>query len=402
MIAATSAALNDGWRLRPMRVDDGHAVPDVLPASVPGCVHTDLLAAGVIADPFFDTNETLVGWVADSDWMYLNTFTVPDDVRRHDHVELVFDGLDTLATITLNGTNVGSTANMHRSYRFDVGTLLTDGDNELTVGFRSATRYCDALRHTEGDWPSASNDRPFNYLRKMACGWGWDWGPWLTTAGIWRPVSLHGWSSGRLLSVCPTARVGDGERGTIDIVVNTAGTKPLRARVRLTGPDGAVVADSEHQIISDHQQLTLDCGVVRRWWPHTHGEQPLYRLDVALAHGDHDIDSWNRRLGFRTVELDTTADATGAAFTFVVNGSPVFARGVNWIPDDPFPSRVTPERYRRRLAQAKAANVDMIRVWGGGIYEDDAFYEACDELGLMVWQDFLFACAAYPEHRWPT
>jgi beta-mannosidase len=381
------------WTLR------GPRVSDAIPATVPGCVHTDLLAAGLIPDPFLDANETLVEWVADAEWTYDTTFTVPDDVRRHEHIDLVFEGLDTLATITLNGIEVARTANMHRTYRFDITALLTDDENRLSVTFESATRYCEALRRTEGDWPSASFDRPFNYLRKMACSWGWDWGPWLTTAGIWRPVGLRGWTTNRLVSVRPTARIEDGEHGTVDVAIETADGGPgIAARILLCDPDGVVVTDTMHEITGSHCQLTIDAATVRRWWPHTYGDQPMYTLEVVLIHEGRAIDRLSRRIGFRTVELDTAADATGAAFTFVVNGLPIFARGVNWIPDDVFPSRITPGQYHDRLNQAKAANVDMIRVWGGGIYEDDAFYEACDELGLLVWQDFLFACAAYPEH----
>jgi beta-mannosidase len=286
---------------------------------------------------------------------------------------------------------------MHRTYRFDVGALLTEGDNRLSVTFDSATRYCDALRGSEGHWPSASFERPYNYLRKMACSWGWDWGPWLTTAGIWRPVALHGWSDDRLVSVRPTTHVDGDDHGTVDLIVATVGNGGT-VKVRLWDPEGAVVAESQHDITGGDVQLEVAAGTVRRWWPHTLGEQPLYTLEIELLHDGEAIDSWARRIGFRTVDLDTSADATGAAFTFVVNGSPIFARGVNWIPDDVFPSRITSAQYRERLQQAKDANVDMIRVWGGGIYEDDAFYEACDELGLLVWQDFLFACAAYPEH----
>jgi beta-mannosidase len=386
-------SLTECFRLT--RVGRKHS--DEIAATVPGCVHTDLLAAGLIPDPFIDANELLVEWVADSDWMYAATFSVPDEIRRHEHVELVFEGLDTLATITLNGTEVATTANMHRTYRFEIGSLLNDGDNLLTVTFDSATRYCDALRQNEGDWPSASFDRPFNYLRKMACSWGWDWGPWLTTAGIWRPVGLHGWTSDRLVSVRPTARIDTAEHGTVDVTVTTAGSGGM-ATVTLRDSEGTVVASSRHEISGGASDVTIDGGLVRRWWPHTYGEQPLYTLEVELVHDGLAIDTWSRRIGFRTVELDTSADATGAAFTFVINDSPVFARGVNWIPDDIFPTRITTDQYRERLRQAKEANVDLVRVWGGGIYEDDAFYEACDELGLMVWQDFLFACAAYPEH----
>ncbi|WP_116997084.1 glycoside hydrolase family 2 protein [Desertimonas flava] len=400
-----SIGLGNGWTVR--RADDPTA--DDIPATVPGCVHTDLLAAGVIADPFLDRNELDVAWVADADWSYrtmIHAGTLP--VGR-DRIDLVFQGLDTLAEIAVDGVEVARTANMHRSYRFDVGTLLDpERDHELTVTFRSATRYAEAARAREGEWPTASFGRPFNYVRKMACSWGWDWGPWLTTAGIWKPVAVEAWDAARLAAVRPRVTVDAVDRGTIDVAgrVERAGWPcPLTVTATLTDPDGEVVAERLARLGEDGTDFSvgLDGGIVRRWWPAGRGDQPRYLLEIRLRDdGGTDLGRWSRRVGFRTVELDTTPDATGAAFTFVVNGEPIFARGVNWIPDDPFPSRITAERYRERLDDAVAANVDMVRVWGGGLYEHEDFYDRCDEVGLLVWQDFLFACAAYPEHLLAT
>lgn len=378
--------------------------PEVPPvaATVPGCVHTDLLAHGLIPDPFVGINESDVAWVAECDWRYTCDLHVDDDQLAHDHVELKFNGLDTLATISINGEPVAETGNMHRRYRFDVKRFLRPGTNQLEIVFRSATRHCDQLRHDEGEWPSSSFGRPFNYLRKMACSWGWDWGPWLTTAGIWRPASLEAWSFGRLSDIRPHVTVDDDDRGHVYVDVDYLSAAPVSdARIRVTArdPDGAVVATATEPAVAGTTVVELDPGHVRRWWPHTMGDQPLYDVTVDVLCPDSVVHASKLvRIGFRSIELDVTADATGAAFTFVVNGVPLFVRGVNWIPDDVFVSRVTPERYRERIEQATGANVDMLRVWGGGIYEDDAFYEVCDELGVLVWQDFLFACAAYPEH----
>ncbi len=227
---------------------------------MPGCVHTDLLAAGLIPDPFLDANEDLVQWVADSDWTYSARFAVPDDVRSHDHVDLVFEGLDTLATISFNGSEVATTANMHRTYRFDVAALLADGDNRLTITFASPTRYCDALRAAEGDWPSASFERPYNFLRKMACSWGWDWGPWLTTAGIWRPVSLHGWNADRLVSVRPTASIDGDDHGTVDLIIETVGTE---GTINLTvwDPEGGATTQSQMRAHGDSYPRDHRCRI---------------------------------------------------------------------------------------------------------------------------------------------
>jgi beta-mannosidase len=377
----------------------GGAAPievDGVPANVPGCVHTDLLAAGLIPDPFVDANELTVAWVADADWEY-RTVVDLDPVAEHERAGLVFHGLDTLATVTLDGEVVAETENMHRTYRVD----LTDrrGPAELAVRFRSATREAEARRTREGDWPSSAFGRPFNYVRKMACSWGWDWGPWLTTAGIWRPVELVGWDRARLASVRPVVTVEPDDTGSVAVHVrlDRTGTEPVTVHAALADRDGREVATTSSDAAGD-ALLTLAPGRVQRWWPHGHGDRPRYRLTVTVTGEDGTtLDRWERVIGFRTVDLDTSPDRTGSAFTFVVNGRPIFVRGVNWIPDDPFPSRVTPARYRERLDRAVAAGADVVRVWGGGIYEDDAFYDACDELGLLVWQDFPFACAAYPE-----
>lgn len=373
--------LTDGWTLR-------HG-QDQLPAQVPGCVHTDLLAAGVIPDPFLELNETEVAWVGRRSWTYATD--VSHD-SRHERTDLVFEGLDTAARITFDGREVGATRNMHRTYRFDVTGLA----GRLEVDFASAYTEAEAVRAITGDRPNVYPE-PFQYIRKMASSFGWDWGPTLVTAGIWRPVRLEHWSTARLASVRPLVTV-DEATGNVEVrlqVERTAGgaNASLLARATVAGETAEVRFEGDEAVL----RLAVDAPQL--WWPRGYGDQPLYDLDVTLSDEDGQLDTWHRRIGFRTIELDRTADARGSGFTLVVNGERVFARGVNWIPDDVFPSRVTPERYRTRLGQAADANVDLVRIWGGGIYEDEAFYDVCDELGLMVWQDFLFACAAYPEEQ---
>jgi beta-mannosidase len=404
-------ALHDSWTLEPVRLAEGAPEIGVVAATVPGCVHTDLLAARAIPDPYLDENESLVQWVAESDWRYRTAVTADPSVTEHDRAELCFDGLDTLATIAIDGDIVASTANMHRAYRLDVTDALAPGDHELTVTFRSATRRSRALQAAEGDWPSSAFGRPFNYLRKMACSWGWDWGPWLTTAGLWRPVALHAWSTARFDSIRPEVYLGgDGTgRVTLRVCVERAGPPATGAELaieaELRDASGDRVASVRSAVTGDHNTVEIDAGPVTPWWPHSLGDPTLYELELRLVTGDAgtgestgELDRWQRRIGFRTIELDTTGDELGTRFTFIVNGVPIFVRGANWIPDDVFPSRLSPLRYRHRLAQAIEANIDLLRVWGGGIYEDGSFYDSCDELGLLVWQDFAFACAAYPEH----
>ncbi|MFJ2000884.1 glycoside hydrolase family 2 protein [Streptomyces chartreusis] len=380
MLQATP--LTDGWILRH---PDGAAAS--LPAAVPGCVHTDLLAAGVIPDPFLGRAETEVAWVGRRDWTYETDL---DAASAHEQTDLVFDGLDTVAEILLDGRVLGRVRNMHRSYRFDVTGL----SGRLSVRFASAYAEAEAMRGRLGERPAAYAE-PYQYLRKMACSFGWDWGPTLVTAGIWRPVRLEHWSTARIARVRPVVGVEQGT-GQVELVVDVERTRveaPLTVEARV----GGVRARAEIEGTGGTVRLTVPD--VRLWWPRGYGEQPLYDVELTLLHGDAPLDVWRRRIGFRTIGLDRSADEHGTGFTLVVNGERLFARGVNWIPDDVFPSRVTRERYRTRLRQAADAGVDLVRVWGGGIYESEDFYDACDELGLLVWQDFPFACAAYPEEQ---
>ncbi|MFF1833362.1 glycoside hydrolase family 2 protein [Streptomyces sp. NPDC058231] len=373
--------LTDGWTLRHDQVR--------LPAVVPGCVHTDLHAAGIIPDPYLGLNETELDWVGRRSWTYFTDLAHDND---HERSDLVFDGLDTAATITLDGRELGSTRNMHRSYRFDV----TGAAGLLEVSFDSAYDEAESVRALTGDRPNVYPE-PSQYIRKMACNFGWDWGPTLVTAGIWRPVRLEHWSTARIASVRPLVTV-EGGAGRIEVRLLAERTSGGRGR-RLVASASVKGVRTEVAFEDDEAVLLLEVEDPRLWWPRGYGEQHLYRLDVELCDENGVLDSWERKIGFRALELDRSADEHGSGFTLVVNGERIFARGVNWIPDDAFPSRITAERYRTRLQQAADANIDLIRVWGGGIYEDDAFYGVCDELGLMVWQDFLFACSAYPEEQ---
>ncbi|MER7970240.1 glycoside hydrolase family 2 protein [Streptomyces sp. NPDC096080] len=377
MLEATP--LTEGWVLHHEGAD--------LPAVVPGCVHTDLLAAGVIPDPFVGRAESEVAWVGRRAWSYRTTLRAAPGAERTD---LVFTGLDTVAEILLDGVPLGRTRNMHRSYRFDV----TGRSGELTVRFASAYTEAEAVRARLGERPAAYPE-PYPYLRKMACSFGWDWGPTLVTAGIWRPALLEHWSTARIARVRPLVSVEDGT-GVVELRVDverTGAGAPLAVEAAVGGQ--RVRAGVE----GDTATVRVEVPDARLWWPRGYGEQPLYDVELTLLHGREPLDGWSRRVGFRTVRLDTSADARGTGFTLVVNGERLFARGVNWIPDDVFPSRVGRERYRTRLRQAADAGVDLVRVWGGGIYESDDFYDACDESGLLVWQDFPFACAAYPEEQ---
>ncbi|MCK0116195.1 glycoside hydrolase family 2 protein [Isoptericola sp. S6320L] len=416
-----TAPLHTGWTARstsprvPEHLAEHLAGPGVA-ATVPGCIHTDLLAAGLIPDPYLDDHERLLGWIGRCDWEYTTTFTHaagPDDARH----ELAFDGLDTVATVLLNGTEVARTANQHRSYRFDVTELLTDGDNELVVRFTAPVPYADAQSLALGQRPQV-NHHPFNAMRKMASNFGWDWGIDVATVGIWRPVRLESWRAARLgaVRVLATASSGTAEtgRGTGPRTPDDGARGHLEVRADVAAAPGGVggTADVSVRLAGRQVDLTgtatvpasggtavvhLEVPDVDRWWPRGHGAQPLYDVEVGLAVGGAVVDTWRGRTGFRSTRLDQVPDDDGTSFTLVVNDRPVWVKGANWIPDDAFVHRVDRARYARRLDQAEHAGINLLRVWGGGIYEADDFYELCDERGILTWQDFAFACAAYSE-----
>jgi beta-mannosidase len=402
-------SLDGEWQLRlvsPAVGDVPAAVraTESWPASVPGCVHTDLLAAGAIPDPYLDRNEEELAWIGRQSWEYRTTVNSPSHPSgparaTGERTDLVFDGLDTVATISVNGRHVADTRNMHRRYRFDVTDAMRTGENEISVRFESAEAFAAQRRDRLGALPSIGGE-PFAYVRKMACNFGWDWGPKLVTAGIWRSAALETWATARLARVRPVITMTGADAGgpaghvAVHCDIERTGTPgPLTVVVEIAGLRASIDVGSD----ADTAIVEVDVPDPDLWWPRSLGDPALHDLGVTLYDRYRVLDRWHRRVGFRTVELNTSPDDAGSAFEFIVNGVPVFARGVNWIPDDCFPARVDAARYRRRLQQAVDAGVDLVRVWGGGVYESEEFYDICDEFGLMVWQDFAFACAAYPQ-----
>ena len=367
-----------------------------VPATVPGTVHTDLLAAGLIPDPYVDQNETRTSWIGRTEWRYRTTVTCPaggwaDDER----IDLRFEGLDTVCEVHLNGTHLGSPRNMHRSHRYDVTDLLHEGDNDLVVEFGA---QLDAAEQASLDLgPRVHvNDHPYNAVRKMACNFGWDWGPALVTAGVWKPVHVTRWRTARFDGVRVLATL-DETMGRLVVHADLATAEPdvlARASVRVTV--GGVSAQSPARPHTVVEAAVPDASV---WWPRGYGDQPLHDVVVTLEADGVVLDTAKRRVGFRNVELDTRPDADGTPFQLRVNGHDVQVKGANWIPEDCFPHRVTRARYAARIDDATDAGMNLLRVWGGGIYESDDFYELCDQAGVLVWQDALFACAAYAEEE---
>ncbi|GAA1988276.1 glycoside hydrolase family 2 protein [Catenulispora subtropica] len=385
-----------GWTVRAVGGDaPPHLAARRVPATVPGCVHLDLLAADLIPDPYLDANEALLHWIGRTDWRYEAEFHVDGEVAGE--LDLVAHGLDTVAEIEVNGRVVAATRNMHRSYRIPVAGVVRPGRNELAVTFAAPVPAAERFSAELGELPQV-NTHPFNAIRKMACSYGWDWGPDVATSGIWRPLELEAWNGARIAAVRPLVAV-DGNVGTLTVHVDVQ---------RASGSDSELTVLAEAAGVS--LPVTIPAGEtsavvklrvpdVRLWWPVGYGEQPLYDVEVTLSDAAQSLDTWAGRVGFRTVALDVEPDADGTPFTLSVNGRPVFARGVNWIPDDAFPSRITRARLAERLTQARDANVNLVRIWGGGIYESEDFYDLCDRLGLLVWQDFLFACGGYAEEE---
>jgi len=360
-----------------------------LPAVVPGCVHDDLRRAGKIPDPFWGNNEAAVQWIEERDWEYAATFEADASLLREEVADLVADGLDTVATVRLNGRVVARTENMFIGHRWNVKPLLRRGKNTLSVRFGSATRYIRETRTSHHPREFSDPIGRCSVIRKQQCQFGWDWGPRFVTAGIWRDIRIEAWGGNRIVGVAVTQLHGPKGSVSLSLAPELERPDPGPACMWRLSFGGSVVASGTGTRIAVPSP--------RLWWPSGQGGQPLYDLEVEVVGSDGAaVGRWHRRVGLRTIELDRRKDKWGESFQFVVNGRPVFAKGANWIPASSFVARLSRADYARDLGAAAAANMNMIRVWGGGIYESEDFYDLCDELGLMVWQDFMFACTLYP------
>ena len=360
-----------------------------VPAEVPGSVYHDLLTAGRIPDPFYRDNETEALKLMEYDFHYSRAFQVDGELLDRGAILLRCEGLDTLAAVYINGAEAGRADNMHRTWEFDVKDLLREGENTIAVHFASPTKFIRESYAADPADGTADAMEGFPSLRKAHCMFGWDWGPRLPDAGIWRDISLIGVDAARIRDVLVKQFHGDG-RVTLEIDTHIARLTdaPAEVRVSVTAPDGTVLTGAG-------ETCRIDIPDPQLWWPAGYGGQPLYRVEVELISNGPRLDVWSRRIGLRTMTVSRVKSEHGESFSHCVNGVDVFAMGMDYIPEDNLLPRVTPERTRRLLEDARAANVNTIRVWGGGYYPDDYFYDICDELGLLVWQDFMFACAVY-------
>ena len=393
--------LDKGWEFS--QVGKG----EWLPAKVPGTVHQDLMDNDKLVNPFYGMNEEKVQWVEKEDWQYRTTFILTkEQVEREDAV-LRFDGLDTYADIYLNGSLLERTDNMFVGYELPVKEVLREGENRLQVYFHSPIKQALPQWETDGfDYP-ADNDhskpRVSVYTRKAPYSYGWDWGIRLATSGIWRPVTLELYDAARIEDYYVHQESVDPESAKVNnmLEVTSVASAPRQAEVTLA------YAYQDEPKVTEHKNVTLQPGCNRislpieiarphLWMPNGWGEPALYDFEVSVKVDGKVVASEKKKVGLRTIKVVMEDDKDGKSFYFVVNGQPMFAKGSNFIPSDALLPNVTTERYCQLMKDVKDANHNMIRVWGGGIYEDDRFYDAADEMGILVWQDFIFACTTYP------
>lgn len=354
---------------------------------VPCSLYSDLFRHGVIEDPYFRDNATEAFALSEEDCAYALDFDADPQVLACPRALLRFDGVDTLAAVFLNGQELGRTFNMHRVWEFPVTGLLRATGNHLEVRFSSPLRYLAEQVEQNGSIPcNGDTTDGFPYLRKSSCMFGWDWGPRLPDMGLFRAVKLLGVRSSRLTDVLVRQRHEAG-RVTLALSVQWEGEAD-GYRATVTDPD-------QNEVVRDGSPREMAIDNPRLWWPRGYGDQPLYTVRVELLRGGAPEDVWERRIGLRTMRMHIEKDEWGESFAHEVNGVCVFAMGADYIPEDCLLPRIHRETTRRLLEQCVAAHYNTIRVWGGGFYPHDDFYDLCDELGLLVWQDLMFACATY-------
>ncbi len=359
-----------------------------LPAKIPGTVHLDLMDNKMIPDPFQDENEKKVQWIENEDWEYQTNFKISSKELQNDHVDLIFNGLDTFSEIYLNGKLLKKTDNMFRKWEIPVKDFLKEGDNDLRIKFISSVKEG---KERAKKVPFTMPESPRSFVRKAQYQFGWDWGPRLVTAGIWKDIQLKCWNFAEIQNI----KYDQHFSGNIF---------NLKFEVEINAENSG---DYVLNINKLNKTVSLKKGLnkisvpyktdgMKMWQPNGWGAAHLYDFKIELFKDKKSLDQENIKVGLRTVELVQEKDTAGKSFYFKVNGRPLYAKGTNWIPGDSFSPRMTKEKYRKLIKDAKDANMNMIRVWGGGIYEDDEFYKACDENGILVWQDFMFAGSFYP------
>ena len=394
--------LDEGWEFRQERYNDWY------PAAVPGTVHTDLMACGLIDDPYFGLSERSVQWVDKEDWVYRTVFNLDDDLFCKANISILFEGLDTYADVYLNDSLIISADNMFVAWTAQIKDIVRREGNVLTVHFHSPIRkgleLYDALPYT---YP-AINDQSVNgglfdkrisiFTRKAGYHYGWDWGPRIVTSGIWRPVSIEGWDDLKIADVFYRQDKVSAKEASVCAIVEIEADKAVGNAEFSVKADGKQLAYAIHKLGKGLNTVEIPFTVKnpKLWWTRELGQPYLYDFQLTVKNQEKDLDVKHTSVGLRDIRLVTEKVPDGRTFRFELNGVPVFMKGANYIPCDIFLPRVTEDIYDRTVADAAAVNMNMLRVWGGGVYEDDRFYELCDRYGILVWQDFMFACSLYP------
>ena len=389
----TSLTLDHGWQFRQIVSTPQDAETGWLPASVPGDVHLDLLANRKIPDPFYRDNESKLQWIENASWEYRVRFDVTPSVLSRSNVDLVFDSLDAAAQVELNGTEVLNADNAFRIWRVPAKSHLHAGSNLLRVVFPSPVKAAQLVAALD-PWQQRTKTADKTYIRKAAYEYGWDWGPRFVTSGIWRPVRIEAWNKVRIVDFAIHQRDVSREvaHSDAEVEVEAASEDPTQVIVQYS--DGGKPVKLTSNVVLHVGRNIIDIPIEIRqpklWYPAGYGDQAMYAFTAQVSTGGQLADQRATRIGLRSIILRRDLDRWGRSFEFDVNGIPIFAKGADVIPFDSFPNRVTTGNYRRILQSARDANMNMIRHWGGGYYETDEFYSICDELGLMVWQDFMF------------
>jgi beta-mannosidase len=394
--------LSNNWQFREV------GQKEWLPAIVPGTVHTDLYNNSKIEDPYYRLNELNMQWIDKTDWEYRTSFEADESLLRHNRIELEFKGLDTYAEVSVNGKLVLKADNMFREWKADVKSVLKKGQNELIIVFRSP--ILEGIKKYDANGyviPVSGNDQAETgkveggkmvsvYTRKAGYHFGWDWGPRLVTSGIWRPVYLKAWNDAKINRVQYFLKNLTEETAFYTAEFEIEAIEKQKARIELQN-EGIILSKETVELNpgTHHYTLSFEIKKPKLWWTNGLGKQPLYKMTGKLIAGKSES-SVDNRIGIRKLDLVRDKDEKGTSFYFRLNGVPVFMKGANYIPNDVFLPQVTEEKYRKVVETARISNLNMLRIWGGGVYEEDLFYDLCDEAGILIWQDFMFACAMFP------
>ena len=388
--------LNGQWRMKQAGEPEWHR------GSVPGTVYTDLLSDHTIVDPYVGENEDEVRDLSYNDYIYEREFQITKEVLTNERNILVCKGIDTIAELFVNGKFAGSCENMHREYEFDLTGMLTEGENHIRVYFHSPMKYMQKLYEKKPLWGVTSTVPGYQYIRKAHCMFGWDWGPKLPDMGIWRDIYIEEVNGARIRNV-QIRQQNEKETSHLSVILENEISRKedqqekeqkFSIECRIYDPEGRPIG-VQTAAIEEKQAFRMEIENPERWWPNGYGEQKLYRVCVSLKRDQQVVEEKTVRFGIRDFTVVRRTDEWGAGFTFCVNGLEIFAKGANYIPEDSIFGKRSKERTGRLLRDCRKANFNCIRVWGGGCYPDDYFYDLCDELGLLVWQDFMFACAVY-------